>query len=431
LRTIFGNADQLDTLGSSSEFQTIYVLDTSGKVIFAPHEAGVGTQLDQHDSGCQACHRLPAGERPINVVINEEEGQRIFRSMYPLENQPECAECHETSDRILGLLVTDISMMPMEATLASDLRENLLWWAGSIVITVVVVNIVISRFVLHRLEGLADGIARLGQGQLPLPLPELQSDEIGQLSSAFNLMAQQIETRNRENEELSGQLSLQSRQRGELLKRLITAQENERTRVARELHDDLGQSLGGLALCIEALENLMVSNVERARAQMSHIRNLVAATTDQMYDLILDLRPSALDDLGLAVALRSHADRTMAPAGIAFNLTADQLNGRLPPAIETTLYRIFQEAISNVLRHSAARHVSIKLAQLNDRFEGTITDDGIGFDVETVQLDGTSTRGLGLMGIRERVAQCGGHLEILSKQGEGTHLKVLHSTGGG
>lgn len=414
----------LDTIGTNEEFRTVYVLDPSGEVIFAPFKDGVGLRLDQRDPKCQACHRLPPGERPINVVINGEQGQRIFRSMYPLENQPECAECHETDDRFLGLLITDISMAPMEATLATDVRENFLWWIGSIIITVLVVNIVVGKLVLRRLTGLADAIERLGQGHLPHPLAENQTDEIGQLGAAFNLMVRQIESRNRENTELSEQLSLQSAQRGELLKRLITAQENERTRVARELHDDLGQSLSGLALCVEALEKMIVNDVNRAHTQMAQIRNLVAATTDQMYDLILDLRPSALDDLGIVVALRSHMERTLDSAGIGCELITDGLTGRLPAAIETTLYRIFQEALSNVLRHAHARTVSIQLIQHDDRLESTIWDDGIGFDVGNVQTDGSNLRGLGLMGIQERVTQCGGQLEIASSVGHGTVLKV-------
>ncbi|MBZ0275942.1 MAG: HAMP domain-containing protein [Anaerolineae bacterium] len=414
----------LDTIGTSDQFRTVYVLDPTGKVIFAPYRDGVGLHLDQRDPECQTCHSRPPAERPINIVINREEGQRVFRSMYPLENQPECAECHKTEQRFLGLLVTDISMTPIESALATDVQENFLWWMVSILITILVVNIVISKFVLSRLKGLANAIERLGQGHLPRPLAEGQSDEIGQLATAFNLMVRQIETRNRENAELSEQLSQQSAQRGELLKRLITVQENERTRVARELHDDLGQSLSGLALCMEALESMIKTDVQRAHAQMAQIRNLVAATTDQMYDLILDLRPSALDDLGIVVALRSHMERTLGSAGIGCELVTEGLRGRLPSAIETTLYRIFQEALSNIIRHSQAQRVVIRLIQHENRLEGTIADDGVGFDLANVQTDGSSPRGLGLMGIQERVTQCGGQVEISSRVGEGTYLKV-------
>jgi signal transduction histidine kinase len=412
----------LDTIGSWEQFEIVYVMDTSGEVIFAPNGEGIGTQLDLHEADCQLCHSLPADKRPSSVVLEMDDGQQVFRSMYPLENQPECARCHDTDDRILGLLLTDITMAPVESVLSADLRENLLWWIGAIIVTVIVVNLVMSHFVLRRLEALATGIAGLGKGQLPPPLPEKQADEIGQLAIAFNLMVRQIEARNQENEELSETLRRQSVQRGELLKRVITAQEDERSRVARELHDELGQSLSGLALGTEAMERLISSDPERAKAHLEQLRSLVAATTDQMYDLILALRPSALDDLGLVVALRSYADRMLSPHGIAFEITVDGLTDRLPPTTETALYRIFQEALSNILRHSAANQVRIELKRQDDDFEGSIVDNGVGFDPGSIQADGSTGRGLGLLGMRERVEQCGGHLQILSTPGQGTRL---------
>lgn len=414
----------LDTIGSREEFRIVYVMDTSGQVIFAPNDDGVGKHLDYGDPDCQLCHSLPAVERPSSVVLTEDDGQRIFRSMYPLENQPECARCHDSDDRILGLLLTDITMEPMEKALAADLRENLLWWIGAILVTVIVVNLAISRFVINRLEGLAAAIAGLGKGQLPPPLPETSSDEIGQLASAFNLMAQKIEQRDRENLELSTSLRLQSAQRGELLKHLITAQENERTRVARELHDELGQSLSGLALCTEAMERLVVTDPDRARSQLEQIRSLIAETTDQMYELILDLRPSALDDLGLVVALRGYADRVLGPSGITFELETQDFGDRLPASIETALYRIFQEALNNIVRHSGASKVQLKLERQNGIINGSVVDDGVGFEFGAIRMDGSAPRGLGLMGISERVTQCCGHLEIISKPGQGTRLNV-------
>jgi signal transduction histidine kinase len=414
----------LDTIGGSEEFEIVYVLDTSGQVIFAPDNVGVGTQLDNRQPDCQPCHRLPIAMRPRSVVVTGDDGQRVFRSMHPIENGRACSRCHDSDERLLGLLLTDISLSPMEEALAVDLRENMLWWLGAIFVTVIVVNLVLSRFVLRRIEGWAAAIAGLGQGQLPLPLPENQPDEIGRLAVAFNVMAQQVETRNAENRELSDNLQRQSIQRGELLKRLITAQESERKRVARELHDELGQSLSGLSLRIEVVERFIQSDPNRTVEQLGQIHALINETTDHMYNLILDLRPSALDDLGLAAALRDYADRLLADTNIRFELDADGLLTRLPPSVETSLYRVFQETLSNVVRHAGASQVSIRLARTNGAFEGEIVDDGRGFDFNAVRMDGHSPQGLGLAGIHERVTQCGGQVKIVTGPGKGTRVNI-------
>ncbi len=414
----------LRAIGEGGQFKIVYVLDTRGRVIFAADKTSVGTYFDNRQANCQSCHSLPVNMRPSSVVVTAGDGQRVFRSMHPIRNEAACAECHDSSEPLLGLLLTDIAVSPMEAAISANLQEKLLWWVGAIAVTVVVVNLVLSRFVLRRLEALAGAITGLGEGKRTLPLPEAQCDEIGQVAAAFNTMAQQVEERDTENRALSADLRRQHAQRGELLRRLITAQETERQRVARELHDELGQALTGLALRAELMERLLISDSNSARANLDQIRTLINETMERMYDLILDLRPSALDDLGLAVALRVYAERLLCGTGVAFELAVDRLNNRLPPTIEVALYRIFQETLSNVVRHARASNVIIKLARRNGTFEGSVEDDGQGFDLESVHRNGHTPHGLGLLGIQERVAQCGGKLSIVSRPGSGTRVHV-------
>jgi signal transduction histidine kinase len=413
----------LDSISESEGFRIIDLIDTSGKVIFAPHQQGVGSQMNNHQPDCLPCHRLPPDKRPASIVVTTADGQRVFRSMHPIENGPQCARCHG-DQRLIGLLLTDISTAPLEASLNADLRENLLWWGITILVVVAVVNLALSHFVLSRLERLATAIRSLGQGQSTAQVPEDQPDEIGHLARRFNQMAQQIEARNAENLALSESLQRQSAQRGELLKSLISAQEDERRRVARELHDELGQTLAGLALQMEAMQRLVPNDPERAVGQMQQTRASIADATDRMYDLILALRPSALDDLGLAAALRSHAERSLEGSQIHFQIDVGKLEGRLPVEMETSLYRIFQEALSNVIRHAHATEVHIELARQNGDFRGVICDNGQGFDPATVQADGENPRGLGLLGMQERVAQLGGCLEIHSSPGAGTTIVI-------
>jgi signal transduction histidine kinase len=381
--------------------------------------------MDTKQPDCQPCHHFPPEARPSSIVVTSHDNQSVFRSMKPIENRTSCVECHDPNDRILGVLVTDISMIPLETTLADSLWEHIRWGISTILVTVLIVNLVLSRFVLKRLEGLATAIAGLGEGFLPPPLPTGQADEIGQLATAFNIMSQQIETRETENQKLSANLRRESRQRGELLKRLISTQEDERKRIARELHDELGQSLTGLELRAGALKQIVTEDPSRAQSQLEEIQTLVTETTDRMYNLILDLRPSVLDDLGLAAALKFCADRVLMGSGISFVLNSDELPLRVHPTLETTVYRIFQEALNNVVRHAQATQVRVNLIQRNGVFECTIADNGQGFDPQAVQFHHYEPRGLGLLGMQERMAQCGGRLEIVSQPGGGTRL-IIH-----
>jgi signal transduction histidine kinase len=414
----------MDTIGDTEDFRVLYLLNTSGEVIFAPRGENVGARLDNNHPSCQPCHELPAASRPASVVVTAENGQRVFRSMQPIENSPECAECHDPTDRLIGILLTDIPTSPMEATLSDDLRENLIWGVSTIAATILIVNLVLSEVVLRRLEKLGGILDRFGQGALHLRFPTRSRDEIGQLTAAFNQMGQRIESEVAENQALSEHLHRQNAIRGDLLKRLITAQEDERRRVARELHDDFGQALSALSLHSELAEKFSTTDMSRTLEQLNQIQALVADTTDRMYELILALRPSALDDLGLESALRALADQVLSNTGIAFQLNARGLGPRLPPEFETALYRIFQEALSNVIRHSNASQVNITLSRDNGILTGEITDNGRGFNPEEVSASGTRPSGLGLVGMQERVVQYGGKIDISSRFGKGTRISI-------
>lgn len=413
----------LDSIGQSEEFTVVYLLDPTGKIIFAPERMHIGEQLNNSHVDCQPCHKLPPDVRPQSVIVRPEGQGQVFRSMQPIENGPQCAECHDPSQRLLGLLLTDISMAPMETALQADLRENMLWWLVTVATSVVVVNVVLSRFVLSRLEKLAAAVVGLGQGIGTPVVHDSEPDEIGRLAGAFNTMAQRVQTRERDNQKLAERLRQQSAQRGELYRRVLSIQEDERKRVARELHDELGQLLTGLAYQTEAIERFVKTDPDRARQQAQVVRSLVAETTQQMYDLIFDLRPSALDDLGLVAALRAYAEHLFEERNIQFEIRFEHLN-RMSPQVETTLYRIYQEGLNNVVRHAQASRVRITLEQVDDLFVGKIVDNGVGFDPESISMTGQDKHGLGLLGMEERIAQCGGRIEIGSRSGCGTRIRI-------
>jgi signal transduction histidine kinase len=412
-----------DAIGQDDRIRTLYLLDTNGKVVFAPNRDGVGRQLDYHDETCQPCHRLPPALRPSGVVVTVGEGQPVFRSMHPIENQPQCYGCHDPAKRINGLLLTDLSIAPVESALAADLRHNLTWWVGTVLVTGLLANLAVHRMVLRRLSGLASAMADMGRKGLAVRLAERPADEIGRLSTSFNTMTERIQQREIENQELSDALKRRSEERGELLERLISTQEEERKRVARELHDELGQGLSSAALTIEVAQRAMEHDPVNASRHLEQAHEIIAAATDRMYDLIMGLRPSVLDDLGLAAALRSHAERALEPAGISFKMEVSAASDRLSPATETALFRIFQEAITNVLRHARASQVVLRIAVVDGLVEAEVEDNGIGFEHARWGDDG-GPRGLGLLGMRERTQQLGGRIEIHSQPGLGTKLLI-------
>lgn len=210
------------------------------------------------------------------------------------------------------------------------------------------------------------------------------------------------------------------RQQAELrraLHRAVQVQEDERRRLSRELHDEAGQSLTALLISLRALEN--VSDLETIQTRLEGMRYLTAETLENLRRLSGDLRPAALDSLGLVPVLKWHARRTAERSGLEIQLDLpDDSLARLPLPVEVALYRIVQEALTNVIRHSQANRANIILRQSADAVWLTVTDDGVGFDPTRQHT------GLGLVGIRERVSLLNGHLTLESAPDAGTHLTV-------
>jgi signal transduction histidine kinase len=419
-----GLQELLITIGQLEGVNAVYLLNTKGEVIFGSDEAILGTYMSNQSSECLVCHQFETTDRPNSTVVMLAGGERVYRSARIIDNEAVCQDCHTEDTEHLGILLTDLSVAPYEASLFYDTRYHFLWWSAALFLTLGVVGFVFNRFVLLRLNAIGRQIQFVGEGQDVSRLPDHPRDEIGRIATAFNQMVSRLEEREADNAQLSASLKQQNEQRGQLLNRLITAQEQERQRVAREIHDVLGQSLSGLAFRTQALRRYFVEDSGQADPQITKIENLIQHTIDKMYSMILDLRPSVLDDLGLLPALRGHAERTFQPVGIQYSIETDGINGRLPPEIETTFYRTIQEALNNIVRHARATRVQITLKQLDGCYEGEIIDNGVGFDLEAVDLSGDSPRGLGILGMKERVAQAGGELNVFTTPGAGTRIQV-------
>jgi signal transduction histidine kinase len=201
------------------------------------------------------------------------------------------------------------------------------------------------------------------------------------------------------------------------LRRVVAGQELERRRLARELHDETGQALTSILLGLKAVEEAK-SDATLADASRN-LRELVVATLQDVRRLAVELRPKALDDFGLVPALERLVETFTEGTGIEVQLEARLGDTRLPGEIETTLYRLIQEALTNVVKHAHATTVSILLLRRDGRVTGIVEDDGRGFDPEEARADG-----LGLVGMRERAALVGGRLAIEAAAGSGTTIAV-------
>ena len=210
--------------------------------------------------------------------------------------------------------------------------------------------------------------------------------------------------------------------RARLLDQVIAAQEEEQRRIARELHDETGQSLTSLLVGLRALEDALPAAAP-ARQQAADLRRIALRTLDEVSRLARGLRPGALDELGLVPALEFQATELGQVRGLAVDVQTRGLGGeRLPAPVETTLYRIIQEALTNAVKHAGARTVDIVVHRQAGGVQAIVTDDGCGFEVETALRAPGAWTHLGLHGMRERAALLGGSVTIESAPGEGTTI---------
>lgn len=262
----------------------------------------------------------------------------------------------------------------------------------------------LTKILTAPLDQLVRVARRVQQGDLTARVPVRVHDELGDLARAFN--------------EMTATLAQKEQARQQLLRQLIAAGEEERKRVARELHDQTGQALTSLIAGLSSLEKSCPKAVE--------MRALAEQTLAEVHELSVALRPALLDDLGLWPAIRRHCETVAGQFGVEVDCQAVGLdNGqRLPAEIEVALYRITQEALTNALRHGEATRISVLLQRRDHAVLAVIEDNGRGFDAAHWRAHPGKQTHLGLTGIEERAALLGGTLRVESAPGRGTSLFV-------
>jgi signal transduction histidine kinase len=295
-----------------------------------------------------------------------------------------------------------------------------------------------ARSVTRPVATLTAAAERIASGVFEPPLPDLGDDEVGRLGLALEEMrvalrdlvaerarhAQDLERRvterTRELASANAQLRERDETRARLLRMVITAQEDERKRIARELHDDTTQKLAVLVMGVERAAQAL--HVEGRPLPLDEVKQLAVSALDEVHRLIRDLRPSVLDDLGLYSAVRWYAEKTLSPRDIAVRCELGDPEPVLPPAWDIALFRMCQEAVNNVARHAHAESVLIQLGVERGELRIEIEDDGRGFDVAGARPEDRPH--WGLIGIQERAELLGGTVTFDSAPGRGTRVEI-------
>ena len=382
----------MDTLANNEDVRYAFILDPQGQVVAHTFGEGFPAQLAQANP-CVGC------DRQRTVALKTDEGL-IWDTAVPIfEGRAGVARVGLSEQRLretLAAVTTQLLVTTMAVAAVGVLAGGFLTW-------------ILTRPILA-LVGATQAVA---QGDLSQRVRRWADDEIGELAEAFNEMTEQLAAAEQTRRE-------RDRLRAQLLEKVISAQEEERKRIARELHDETGQALTSLLVGLRGLQEHCQSEEVVRRAES--LRKVAAQTLESVHNLALELRPSVLDDLGLQAALERYMADFRRRHGVAVDLVARGFDqGRLPPPVETALYRIVQEGLTNVARHARASTASVLIERWPDRVRAIIEDDGLGFEAERIL---SSTQRLGLYGMQERVELLGGSFTIESRPGIGTSIFV-------
>ncbi|MFQ5399503.1 MAG: histidine kinase [Anaerolineae bacterium] len=315
------------------------------------------------------------------------------------------------------------------------LRFGLILMGVVTLIGVWVVTLGGTRRLMRPIQQLTAAAQKIARGELHTPLHAPAYGEIGVMAAALAQMQTQIVANINKlsawNESLEERVAEQTqaiRQQQALTQRLlrhtIIAQEEERKRISRELHDGIGQMLMAIEFSLARISRRLPYDDAQAQKYLEESRNLTESTVADLRRVIGNLRPSALDQLGLESALKWIGKHVLRPAGITMTMEANGMPDQLPDEIRTILFRIAQEAISNVARHSQATHLNIDIFYEKDQISMSLRDDGKGFDPTAVSPDTDKHRGFGLAGMQERASLAGGQVTITSTPGMGTEVNV-------
>lgn len=378
---------------SDKDLLYVFVLDPAGNIL--AHTFGADFPADLLEE-----NQIKPGEDYGVQTLQRENGQVLDVAIPILGGQ--------TGTVRLGLSTATISAS------ASEHAKNTFLWGALVSVVGLAAAYGLASILTNPISRLAEAAQAQSRGEFQWSTPAWAKDEIGRLGTAFNEMSQELKRK--------------EQMRKHLLAKTLTAQEEERKRIARELHDETSQALTSLMVGLKFVENS--ASLAQVKERTAKLRTLAAQTLDDVHHLATELRPSLLDDLGLVAAIQKYTRDYSSKMNIKVDSHISGLDGkRLPPEIEVAVYRIVQEALTNVARYSKTKNASVILRYKEGTLMAIIEDNGTGFDVSQVMAS-TNEKKLGLFGMYERASLIGGKLTIESQPGAGTtvflevHLKL-------
>ncbi|HTP50881.1 MAG TPA: ATP-binding protein [Anaeromyxobacteraceae bacterium] len=404
---------------------TAELVDRSGRVILST-DAGRA----RHPSGCGEAARVVAERKAVAALC---------RDCHPGRQADERGRAVLAAAPVMNASWAVLARLPEKDVLASS--GAFPGWLATLTGAVLGLGAILAwgaaRSITEPVSRLTSAAERIASGDLTGHIQPAGFDEVARLAQALEKMREslrdligivatanqqlekRVEERTAELAQVNAQLRERERALANLYEKVVAAQEDERKRIARELHDDTSQSLAVLVMALDgAMATLKAGGVPR----LEEAKALAVRTIEEVHRMILDLRPSVLDDLGLLSAIRWYAERHLAPRGLSVRCEFEAKDRRLPAAFETAVFRVCQEAMSNIARHAQAESVLIQVSESGGALHIEIEDDGRGFDPENISR--AHRRPFGLMGIRERVELLGGQVRIDSAPGKGTRLHI-------
>ena len=383
------------------------------------HTDQFSSLIDNQESTVGTCHQCHSSSNGKEFVNRTEE----VLAFAPLSVAPWGVAIRQPTDEV---------MAPV-----SYLQRQILVGGGiTLIIALLVTWWLITRQVLEPIQALDKASAQFAAGNLDVTLPNGGIDEVAHLTANLERMRvrldatledhrrwnealeEMVEERTRELATLYEQLEGREAMCKRLLGKVLTGQEEERARLARELHDTVGQSLTAVIMTTTAVENSLPDELITGKEKLANVRSIAVQTLHDLRSLIFDLRPEVLDDLGLGLALHSQVKKYLEPAGVQVQLRAAGLKDELPAEVETAVFRVVQEAITNIARHAHASKANISLTKKDNRLIVRVEDNGVGFDPEQVMQ--RQQHAWGLRGMEERITLLEGRFYVGSRPGNGT-----------